>query len=171
MEQGQGWTVLQYSGQPSHDTAGVRQQACAQGRAGRAGSRLGSRRASAGRWVCWRWARRQGARGIRAGRVGRTRQACMRGALERGAQASDTAWASGALAGARARGRARGARQGAAAGAGACGVRGLGVAGRWARGLGAWAGQDCALGALDLIFKPVFRLSIFPESVNERCSL
>ena len=28
--------------------------------------------------------------------------------------------------------------------------------GRQARGLGAWAGQDCALGAPDLIFKPVF---------------
>ena len=32
---------------------------------------------------------------------------------------------------------------------------GLG-AGRWARGLGAWAGQDYALSAPDLIFKPVF---------------
>ena len=28
--------------------------------------------------------------------------------------------------------------------------------GRQARGLGAWAGQNCALGAPDLIFKPVF---------------
>ena len=49
-------------------------------------------------------------------------------------------------------------------------------AGRAARrhgagGMGARAGQDCALGALDLIFKPVFLLGIFPESVNEHCSL
>ena len=65
----------------------------------------------------------------------------------------------------------RGARQGAAVGAGASGARGLGVAGRWACGLGARAGQDCALGALNFIFKPVFRLSIFPESLNEQCSL
>ena len=43
--------------------------------------------------------------------------------------------------------------------------------GRWACGLASRAGQDCALGALDLIFKPVFRLGIFPELVNEHCSL
>ena len=43
--------------------------------------------------------------------------------------------------------------------------------GRWARGLGARAGQDSALSALDLIFKPVFRLGIFRESLNEHCSL
>ena len=43
VEQGQGWTVLQYSGQPSHDTAGAGQQARAQGRARRAG-RAGRRR-------------------------------------------------------------------------------------------------------------------------------
>ena len=49
MEQGQGWTVLQYSGQPSHDTVGAGQQARAQGRAERAGSRLGAGRAGAGR--------------------------------------------------------------------------------------------------------------------------
>ena len=111
VEQGQGWTVLQYSGQPSHDTAG------------RAGSRLG-----VGRWACWRWVRRQGARGVRAGRAGRARQAGMRGTRGRGAQVSGTAWASGALAGARAcdrasrragvgdsdaRGRAAGASRGA----------------------------------------------------------
>ena len=40
---------------------------------------------------------------------------------------------------------------------GALGARGLGVVGRWARrGLVARAGQDYALGALDLIFEPVF---------------
>ena len=49
MEQGQGWTVLQYSGQPSHDTAGAGQQERAQGRAERAGSRLGAGSAGAGR--------------------------------------------------------------------------------------------------------------------------
>ena len=36
VEQGQGWTVLQYSGHPSHDTAGAGQQA----RAGRAAGAL-----------------------------------------------------------------------------------------------------------------------------------
>ena len=42
---------------------------------------------------------------------------------------------------------------------------------RGARGLGTWAGQDCALGAPDLIFKPVFDSVFFPESPNEHCSL
>ena len=37
---------------------------------------------------------------------------------------------------------------------------------RWAR-----AGQGCAIGALRLVFNPVFRLGIFPESLNEHCSL
>ena len=61
------------------------------------------------------------------------------------------------------------------AGCGAQGVRSRGAAGarpgRWARGLGTQAGQECALSAPDLIFKPIFRLGIFPESVNEHCSL
>ena len=44
------------------------------------------------------------------------------------------------------------------------------------RGRAGWAagtrpGQDSALGALDLIFKSVFRLGIFPKSLNEHCSL
>ena len=43
VEQGQGWTVLQYSGQPSHDTAGAGQQARAQKRVGRVGRRRGAR--------------------------------------------------------------------------------------------------------------------------------
>ena len=87
--------------------------------------------------------------------------------------------ASGSSAGARRRsGRASaGARGRRAAGArgtaGRCSrrgrPRGAGPGRGWA--LGVRAGQDCALGALDLIFKPVFRLSIFPESVNEHCSL
>ena len=42
-------------------------------------------------------------------------------------------------------------------GRGGVGVRGVG------RGLGAWAGQDCALGAPDLIFKPVFDSIFFPS--------
>ena len=53
-------------------------------------------------------------------------------------------------------------------------MRGLGAEhAAWA--LSAWPGragwQDSALGALDLIFNPVFRLGIFPESLNEHCSL
>ena len=48
-------TVLQYS-HCAHDTA----RAWALG----AGQQ-------AGRWACWRWARRQGLRGVRAGRAGR----------------------------------------------------------------------------------------------------
>ena len=44
--------------------------------------------------------------------------------------------------------------------------------GRWA-GLGAPGVMAGPVGAraLDLIFKPVFRLGIFPESPNEHCSL
>ena len=58
-------------------------------------------------------------------------------------------WALGA-AGARAGGAGR-------TGAGRAGVRAAWAwPGRWARGLGARAGQDCALGAPDLIFKLVF---------------
>ena len=90
-------------------------------------------------------------------------------------------------------GRARGARALGAAGMGARSVgesaRGAGAgrraagrpgrAGRAQQGrgrhaawaLGARAGQECALGAPDLIFKPIVRLGIFPELVNEHCSL
>ena len=89
-------TVLQYS-HCAHDTA----------RAWALGRRWACRQ-QAGRWACWRWARRKGLRGVRAGRAGRARQAGMRGARGRGVQASGTAWASEALAGARARGRASG---------------------------------------------------------------
>ena len=39
----------------------------------------------------------------------------------------------------------------------------------WA--LGARAGQGCALSALRLVFNLVFRLGIFPESLNEHYSL
>ena len=62
----------------------------------------------------------------------------------------------------------------AAGGAQARGRRGTGAGrarpGRWARGLGVRAGQGCALGVLRLVFNPVFRLCIFPESLNEHCS-
>ena len=75
VEQGQGWTVLQYSGQPSHDTARAGQQARAQGRAGPVGKRrgtgLGVRGALGWAWQAWRT-------------VGR---ACGRGACGRQAQA------------------------------------------------------------------------------------
>ena len=94
VEQGQGWTVLQYSGQPSHDTAwagrtgrrrgaglGVRGAQWALGRAERHG------RARAPRWAvraCGRWARadargRQQAAAQRAGMSG-TVSAIRRGA-------------------------------------------------------------------------------------------
>ena len=58
------------------------------------------------------------------------------------------------------------------AGGGRRGARqaGLGT-GPAAWALGARAGQGCALGALRLVFNPVFRLDIFPESLNEHCSL
>ena len=69
VEQGQGWTVLQYSGQPSHDTAGAGQQARAQGRAGRAGRRRGDglsvRGALGWAWQAWRTAGRARGRGAR----------------------------------------------------------------------------------------------------------
>ena len=65
---GQGWTVLQYSGQASHDTAGA-------GHAGRhRGAGLGVRGvlelgAQAGRWASMRGARRAGgALGAQTGR-------------------------------------------------------------------------------------------------------
>ena len=76
MEQGQGWTVLQYSGQLSHDTAGAGQQALAQGRAGRAGRRRGAGLGVRGAlgWRAWgarqAWGSRQGARQAGRGRAG-----------------------------------------------------------------------------------------------------
>ena len=110
---------------------------------------------------------------MRTERAGRARQASMLGARRRHGRWAARAQARGALeragalqqagpacvgAGARAAGAlAAGART---AGSGARGMRSRGAAGarpgRWARGLGAWVGQDCALGAPDLIFKLVF---------------
>ena len=129
-------------------------------RAGRAAGAL-ARRWAAG-WGVRGWARsaRTGARGGQASDsgAGARRRSGRAGAGARGARASGRR--EGRAGERQARG-ARDARQGAAAGAGRA---------AWAW-LGARAGQDCALGALDLIFKPVFRLSIFSESVNEHCSL
>ena len=74
------------------------------------------------------------------------------GASARGVRNGRARGAHRQLGGRRARGRAQ---QAWARGALGVGARGAWL-GRWARGLGAWAGQDCALGAPDLIFKPVF---------------
>ena len=76
--QRQGWIVLRYSAQPSHDTAKRR-----------AGGALGAGAGRAGRWAGRRWARRRGARGA----SGWARKACA---------GSGTAWARGVQAGARA---------------------------------------------------------------------
>ena len=63
--------------------------------------------------------------------------------------------------------QAAGSRRGRHGRAGARRARGRrGAGARRAR-----AGQGCALGALRLVFNPVFRLGIFPESLNEHCSL
>ena len=61
----------------------------------------------------------------------------------------------------------------AAAGAGACGARGAGMAGRQAHGLGAGrAAWPWAMHSVhSAYFRSVFRLGIFPESLNEHCSL
>ena len=90
VEQGQGWTVLQYSGQPSHDTAGVWQEA------GRAGGALGARQGAAS-------ARADARARVRAhGQQARGRQATARGACAAGARkargldAGPAAWALGA---------------------------------------------------------------------------
>ena len=56
--------------------------------------------------------------------------------------------------------RAGRARQGAAAGAGARGGRGAGLAGRWARSLGARAGLGLCTRCTRPVFGPV-RLGIF----------
>ena len=125
---------------------------------------------------CDRKARQQ----ARAGALRRRRACCgLRGRTggswaqqalgARRAGALQARGASGRHEGGRRARHARQARQQAQARA----ERGAGLAGRQARGLGARAGQDSALGALDLIFKPVFffQLDIFPESPNEQCSL
>ena len=102
---------------------------CGAGRAGRARGR-GAQGAQAA-WALGRWAARAQARGAlkRAGAGQQARRACV-----------------GARTGA-------GARMGAGAREASSGVRG--VRSRGGR-RAAWAGQDCALGAPDLIFKPVF---------------
>ena len=63
--------------------------------------------------------------------------------------------------------QARGVRQGAAAGAGARPGRGWALGAR--PGLAGWPGLCTRCTRLD--FQTVFRLSIFPKSINEHCSL
>ena len=163
VEQGQGWTVLQYSGQPSHDTAGAGQQARAQGRAGRVGrrrgARLGVRGALGWAWQTWRTADKEsGRRGARqAGRatgVVRGRQGARQGrALQAGTSARQA--------------RGRGAQQ--ARGSRRAGSAGLARPGRWALGLGAQAGYGLCTRCTRPVFGPV-RLRIFPESIFGHCS-
>ena len=128
----QGWTVLQYSAQPSHNTVTVaatrrwaRQQARAQGR-------VGARRR--GRWA-GRWASGRAAGAGRAWAGGRALQAAGRagtghsGARGRLGRRQAGAWGTAGPA------------------AGARGARGLGVAGGYALG---------ALGPLSIRFDSVF---------------
>ena len=150
---------------------------------GRAGGRWASVRARrAGRargWPCWALGRRDGRRwGAGAAGAGAPGQQARKasGRAERwrvrGRESSRHGRAGQAVAGARLGGRALGAgrrraglaRQGQAA----CAAL-AGRARAWAH-LVCWLGQLGAR-ALDLIFKPVFRLGIFPESPNEHCSL
>ena len=71
--------------------------------------------------------------------------------------------------GAQALGRAERAWQASGTGVQALGARGQAAGCRsGALGLGARAGQGCAL---RLVFNPIFRLCIFPESLNKHCSL
>ena len=164
VEQGQGWTVLQYSGQPSHDTVGAlgARRACSQ--------QAGAGRI--GRWACWRWALGVLALGVLVlgvGRAGAGRAGRQRGALGVDGWAGRVHAGSGTaralqITGARGAGAERAA--GGAQELGARGARGRRAA--WA--LGVRAGNGCALGALRLVFNPVFRLGIFPESLNEHCS-
>ena len=88
-------------------------------------------------------------------------QAGVRGAPEQALQA-----AGGAGAGRSGRAGVQSERRQAGAG-----HAGRARPGRWAHGLGERAGHGCALGALRLVFNLVFRLGIFPESLNEHCSL
>ena len=94
---------------------------------------MGVGRAGVGHWACWARAAGGRERAWRAERSERARQGA-------------------AGVGARSAGRGRAGRWARAHGALGVGARGA----RPGRGLGAWAGQDCALGAPDLIFKPVF---------------
>ena len=119
----------------------------------------------AGRWGGRRWGARQGERacGRASGRA--AGRAAGLGARARGAGGSGRSagrtgarrWADWAM-GEQARG---------ACAAGAGSVRGIG---RQGARLVCWLGQLGAR-ALDLIFKPVFGLGIFPESPNEHYSL
>ena len=91
VEQGQGWTVLQYSGQPSHDTSGARQQARAQGALGaRHGrwraARARSRRRQARRRGRWGAVQGVGRAGLEAGGARQRAKRSARGA--RGATGS-----------------------------------------------------------------------------------
>ena len=104
---------MQYSGQPSHDTAGAGQQARPQGRAGRVGRRrgagLGVRGALGWAWQAWRTAgRARGRRGARQGRAagrergrragaGRSRRTAASARGARGALGLATGCALGAL--------------------------------------------------------------------------
>ena len=120
----------------------------AQGRWGAQGERAGARRESVLRRVGRAWRARQGERGVRGRRT-----------LGRRARAGELQLGAGA-----------GGRQQELARAERSGQSWLGGR-RTAWALSARAGQDCALGALRLVFNPVFRLGIFPESLNEHYSL
>ena len=110
-----------------------------------------------------RWARKQArARGEGGGGSQGARGALGRAHADAGRA---DAWLAG---GAQGRGAGSSGTQGTR------GARGKGA--RGARGRGAQARQGtgsagCALGALRLVFNLVFRLGIFPESLNEHCSL
>ena len=107
-----------------------------------------------------------------AGRAGRGWQAGGTGLRARGVGGRSAAGRDRREAGRAARGRRGAGAGGARPGRWARSAWELGVRPRrWAGGLSARAGQGCALGALRLVFNPVFRLSIFPESLNEHCSL
>ena len=106
VEQGQGWTVLQYSGQPSHDTVGAGQQARPQGRAGRAGRRrsagLGVRGELGWAQQVWRAAGRARGRGARRQSslaTGTRQRRAGRAGLEQQGRGKRAAWALGARAG------------------------------------------------------------------------
>ena len=136
--------------------------------AGRAGRACRAREIGGHAWGSRAW-RAGRSDGMGSGALGGT------GAGARGAGAHWRAAAGGASVLGRADGLARqGAREAGArmAGSGAWGVRNRGGR-RWARGLGTgrlgWPGLCTRCTRLD--FQTGFRLVIFPESVNEHCSL
>ena len=149
VEQGQGWIVLQYSGQPSHDTVGAGQQARAQAGAGALG------------WACvGRWAGRAWGTGLGVEGVVHNRQGARQG-----------------RAAGRARGRGARGRQ-VQAGGRRAGSAGHAGPGRWARGLGARAGLGLCTRCTRPVFGQV-RLGIFLSQifwtlfmnpVHEHCS-